>query len=317
MPITSVLSLSSSHTGSNVKPVEEEAAESATSFTPKSQTEAHPVSAGGGNDIISPPDNAPPARQSVTADEPAAPPKTLPAEPAAAAQAPPERPVSLQGSPRPEEPVLPLHTTASPPLPEAEVDHQLCPSSSGISSDSNETSVLSPFSLSDSDLIEAALDSAPSLTPEQLTSERQTDVTAQDCPLPHTDITQSSESKTSDRIHLTTVKESSGEEQESITVTTCSRDEAASPEHSDPKSNLSVGSRVCDVPDGLESEDQLPLPGAGKNQQGFFKRGKKKNKGNLCINLNKLPVWSACVKGKSMCVFLMHFTVYIILQMCV
>ncbi|XP_018545766.1 LOW QUALITY PROTEIN: inverted formin-2-like [Lates calcarifer] len=331
--------------GSSVKPVDEEAAEAATISAPtKPQTEGRQASAGEVNGFISLSEEAPPVPQSAVTDGPAAPPSTPPGEPAITTQAPPERPASLQK--HPENPAAPC-PDATPPQPQVEGEHQPCPTTNGFSLDSTETSVLTPSSFSDSDLLEAMLDGTSSLEPEKLMPEQPVDISVnveiKECPLPNTDInvTQSRESnivgdgkgETSDKIsHLaeTVGQEKGGEEREPITARTCGKDEVVSHiEHSDPKSKvIALGEAIegCDVIDGLEPEDlpsasealPPPLKPELKKQQSFFKRNKKKsNQGNLSTHFNKQHVWNAslltCLKGKSLFVlFLLHFAFYIL-----
>ncbi|XP_056249175.1 inverted formin-2 isoform X2 [Seriola aureovittata] len=288
--------------GSSVKPADEEAAEIATISAPtKSQTEGHQASTGEVNGFISPSEGTPPAPQSAVPDGPAAAPNTFPGEPAVTTQAPLERPVSLQKGQHPENPSLDM----TRPLPQVEGEQQPSLTTNGFSLDSTETSVLSPSSLSDSDLLDAVLDSTSSLLPEKPNHEQPADISVnvqiKECPLPKTDtnVTQSSESnimgdgkgKTSNKItHLTETvgREKGGEERESISTKTHTRDEVVSHKYSDPKSNvtaLSEDIEGCDVPDGQEPEDlpsvseEMPpsLKPEPKKQQSLFKRNKKKS----------------------------------------
>lgn len=322
-----------------MKPVDEEAVEMATITAPtKPQTGGHLAHTGEVNGFISPSEETPPAPQSVAQDGPAVPPNTLPGEPATAPQAPLERPASLQ---------MPAVSSLdmTQPQPEVEAEHQPGLPTNGFSLDSTETSVLSPSSLSDSDLLEAVLDGTSSLVPEKLMREEPADISVnvqiKESPLPNADnVTPSNESnktgdgkgETSNKIsHLTETvgQEKAREERERIIVKTSGQDEVVSSKRSDPKSNittLSEGIEGCDVPDGLESED-LPsvseavppsLKPEPKRQQSLFKRNKKKsNQGNPSINLNKDLVWNAsllmCLKGKSLVVFvLLYLTFYIL-----
>ncbi len=315
-----------------MKPVDEEAAKMATTTAPtKPQTEGRQAHTGEVNGFISPSEETPPAPQSAVQDGPAVPPNTLPGEPAMAPQAPLERPASLQD---PQKPVV-SSLDMTQPQPQVEAEHQPCPPTNGFSLDSTETSVLSPSSLSDSDLLEAVLDGTSSLVPEKLMPEEPADISVnvqiKESPLPSTDnVTQRNESnktgdgkgETSNKIsHLTETvgQEKAREERECIIVKTSGQDEVDSSKRSDPKSNvttLSEGIEGYDVPDGLESEDlpsvseALPpsLKSEPKRQQSFFKRNKKKsNQGNASIHLNKDHVWNAslltCLKGKSLIVF--------------
>ncbi|XP_039993114.1 inverted formin-2-like isoform X2 [Xiphias gladius] len=307
--------------GSSVKPADEEAAPT------KSQAEGHQANTGEVNDFISPPEGTPSAPHSGVSDGPAVPLNTLPGEPALTTQPHLERPASPLKGQRPQEPAVPsLDMTQA--VPEVEGERQPSQATNGISLDSAETSVLSPSSLSDSDLLVALLDGTSGLVPEKPMAEQPANVQIKEFPLPNTDInvTQSSESntegdgrgETNNKIsHLTeTVGQEKGEEeQESITARTYGQDELVSHKHLEPKSNVTtISEGPSDVPDGLEPED-LPEP---KKKQTLFKRNKKKsNQGNLSINLNKHYVWNAsllmCFKGKSLFVlFLLHFAFYIL-----
>lgn len=293
--------------GSSVKPVEEEAAEVATITAPtKPQAEGHQASAGEVNGFISPSEETPPAPQSTVRDGPAAP-HTLPGEAAAIVQAPLERPTSLQEGQHPQKPAA-SSLDITQPHSQVEAEHQPGLPTNGFSLDSTETSVLSPSSLSDSDLLEAMLDSTSSLVAEKLMPEEPADISVnvqiKESPPPNTDnVTQSSESnivesgkdETINKIsHLTETlgPEKGREEQEHIIVKMAGQDEVESYKHSDPKSSvttLSEGIEGWDVPDGLQSED-LPsvseavppsLKPEPKKQPSFFKRNKKKsNQGN-------------------------------------
>ncbi|XP_071355157.1 inverted formin-2 isoform X2 [Trachinotus anak] len=292
--------------GSSVKPADGKAAEVATISAPtKSQTEAHQASTGEVNGFISPSEETPPAPQSTVSDGPAVPPNTLPREPAMTTQAPQERPVSLQKGQHMEKPLAVPSVDMTQPLPQVEEEQQTPLTTNGFSLDSTETSVLSPSSLSDSDLIEAVLDGTFSLEPEKPMPEQPADISVnvqiKECPLSKTDmnVTQSGESsiggdgksETSNKITCLTEtvgQEKGGEEQESIITKTHSQDQVVSHKHLDPKSNvttLSEGIEGYDVPDGLEPEDlpsvseALPpsLKPEPKKQQSLFKRNKKKS----------------------------------------
>uniref|UniRef100_A0AAQ5XP54 Inverted formin, FH2 and WH2 domain containing n=1 Tax=Amphiprion ocellaris TaxID=80972 RepID=A0AAQ5XP54_AMPOC len=241
-----------------------------------------------------------------------------------------ERPALLLEGQHPEKPAL---SDMTQPQPQVDGEHQPHLPTNGFSLDSTETSVLSPSSLSDSDLLEALLDGTSSPVTEKLMPEEPADISVnvhiKESPLPNMDpnVTQSSESntmgdgkgETSDKIsHL---PETAGKEK---AARASGQDEVMSYKHSDPKSNVST--RGYDVPDGLEPED-LPsvseavppsLKPEPKKQLRLFKRNKKKStQGNLSIHLNKDHVWNAslltCHKGKSFfVVFLLHLTFYIL-----
>uniref|UniRef100_A0A8D0CT09 Inverted formin 2 n=1 Tax=Sander lucioperca TaxID=283035 RepID=A0A8D0CT09_SANLU len=302
---------------SSVTPVDEKAVEiAAISASSKRQTEGHQASTSEMNGFISPSEDTPPAPQSGMQDRPAVPPEALPGEPAMTTQTPLERPASLQEEQHSQKPA---------------VSCQPCLPTSGFSLDSTETSVLSPSSLSDSDLLEAVLDGTSSLVSEKLMAEEPADISVnvqiKESPLPDTDtVTQSSadsimgdgKGETSNKINPlaeTVGQEEGREERKCITVNTS-------------MTALGEGIEGYDVPDGLQSEDLPSVSGAvpeppslkpePKKKQSFYKRNKKKsNQGNQSIDLNKDHVWNAsllmCLKGKSLFVlFLLHLTFYIL-----
>lgn len=305
-----------------MKPVGEEVVNMATTSalptTP--QTEGHQGTAGEVNGFISPSEEAPRAPQlNAVHDGSAATPRAPPGKPATAA--PLERPTSLQAGQQPEKDATSPtdRIQAQPPV---KGDHKpQCLPTNSFSLDSAETSVISPSSLSDSDLLEAAFDGTSSPTPEQ-PADLSVNVHIKD--VTDMDTTQSVENsvmgegkdETSNKTsHL---PETAGQEKaREEGVKTSGRDEVRSLKHSDPKKKaiaLGEGIRECDVPDGLEPED---LPSASeppalkpgpKKQMKLFKRNKKKShQGNLSIHLNKAHSWNASLlmflKGKPLFIF--------------
>lgn len=253
-----------------------------------------------------------------------------------------ERPVSLQVGL--EKPAISSTDMTQPHL-QAEGKHQACVTTNGFSLDSTETSVFSPSSLSDSDLLEAVSDDTSSPGPEKLMPEEPADISVnvenKENPLPNKDlnVTQSDASnlieygkdEASSKISCLTetVRQEKGQKaQERVTARTSDQEDAVSHKHSEPKSKvsaLSEGVEGCDVPDGRKPED-LPsvaeavppsLKPEPKKPQSFFKRNRKRsNQGNLSIKLNKDYVWNAsvlaCFKGKFVFVlFALHFTFYV------
>ncbi|XP_060938335.1 inverted formin-2 isoform X2 [Limanda limanda] len=289
--------------GSSAKPADGKAAEIAISSTPsKSRIEGRQVSKGEVNGFISPSEETPATPQRATSDGAAPPPNTPPVELAATTQAPPVRPASLQKARPPETPSVSSQATTQP-LARVEGSHQPSPPTNGFSLDSTDTSILSPSSLSDSDLLEAVLDGASSLAPEKLTPGQPADITVniqvKESPLPSTDVnvSQSSESnkngegETSNKTsHLTETvgKEKGGKEQESIVVIKCSQDQAVSRKISELQSHLTAFEELIegsDVPDGVEAQHRplvpeevpLSLKPDVKKQPSVFKRNKKKS----------------------------------------
>ncbi|KAK2826200.1 hypothetical protein Q5P01_020414 [Channa striata] len=290
--------------GPSVRPVGEEAAETTILSTPtKPQTQGLQASTGEVNGFISPSEEIPPALpQNAVLNQPALPPNTTPGEPAITKQAPLKRPASLQVGKHPEKPAVSSPDVTQPP-PQVEGEHEACLTTNGFSLDSTETSVFSPSSLSDSDLLEAALDGTSSLVPEKLVPEKPAEISVnvqiKEKPLPNSDImTQGDESNliedgkddTNGKISLlqkTVGQEEGRKERECIIVRTSDQAEVVSDKHSDSKGNvttLSEGVKGCDVPDGLELED-LPsmseaVPPSLKpepKKQSFFKRNRKKS----------------------------------------
>uniref|UniRef100_A0A3P8RLG0 Inverted formin 2 n=1 Tax=Amphiprion percula TaxID=161767 RepID=A0A3P8RLG0_AMPPE len=275
--------------GSSAKSVDEEAVDTAKHSAPtKPQTEAHQGSLGEVNGFISPSEETPP-QLNVAQDGAVVSPNQPPGEPATMTQPPLERPALLLEGQHPEKPAL---SDMTQPQPQVDGEHQPHLPTNGFSLDSTETSVLSPSSLSDSDLLEALLDGTSSPVTEKLMPEEPADISVnvhiKESPLPNMDpnVTQSSESntmgdgkgETSDKIsHL---PETAGKEK---AARASGQDEVMSYKHSDPKSNVST--RGYDIPDGLEPED-LPsvseavppsLKPEPKKQLRLFKRNKKKS----------------------------------------
>lgn len=281
--------------GSSVKPVDEEAAEIATiSASTKPQTEGHPPSTGEVNGFISPSEETPPAPKSSVQDGTATPPSTLPGEAA----------MATQDGQHPQKPAASSLDTTQP-QPQGEAEHRPSLPTNDFSLDSTETSAFSPSSLSDLDLLEAALDGTSSLVPEKLTPEEPADISVnvqiKESPLPNTDnLTQSSEShitggvkgETSEKIsHLTETveQEKGGDERGSVSAKTPGQDEvqvaSKLSDHKRSVSTLSEGIEGWDVPDGLQSEDlpsvseEVPpsLQPEPKKRPSLFKRNKKKS----------------------------------------
>ncbi|XP_033970604.1 inverted formin-2 isoform X2 [Trematomus bernacchii] len=278
--------------GSSVKPVEEKAAELAVTFAPsKPPPEGPRAETGGVNGFLSPSEETPPAPQGAIQDRPAPPPKAPPGA-AMMKQAPPVRPAALQGGLQPQGPAVSSPDTMQPqpqPQPQVEAEHQPCLPTNGFSPDSSEASVLSPTSLSDSDLLEAVLNGTSSLASEKTIPEEPVDVKVdihmKEVPLPNANNVPSSERNTtgdeegeiSNEIsHLaeTVGQEKGREERKCIIVKTS-------------VTTLSEGIEGFDVPDGLVSPD-LPsvseaLPPSPKpepkRKRSLYKQNKK-NPGN-------------------------------------
>ncbi|XP_026019395.1 inverted formin-2-like [Astatotilapia calliptera] len=150
--------------GSSAKSVGEEAVDMATISAPTtSRTEGRHNSTGELNGFISPSEETLPAPQlNAVHDGTAAPPSTLPGKTAPAALL--GRLTSLQPE---KDAASPIDVTQAQS--QVKGDHQPCLPTNGFSLDSAETSVISPSSPSDSDLLEATFDDTPSPAPEQPT----------------------------------------------------------------------------------------------------------------------------------------------------
>ncbi|KAK1894378.1 Inverted formin-2 [Dissostichus eleginoides] len=274
--------------GSSVKPVEEKAAELAVTFAPsKPPSEGPRAETGGVNGFLSPSEETPPAPQGAVQDGPAAPPKAPPGEPDMMKQAPPVRPASLQGGLHPQGPALSSPDTMQP-QPQVEAEHQPCFPTNGFSQDSSEASVLSPTSLSDSDLLEAVLDDTSSLASEKMIPEEPVDVKVdihmKEGPLPNANNVPSSERNTAgdegeisneiSNLAETVGQEKGREERKCIIVKTS-------------VTTLSEGIEGFDVPDGLVSPDLPsvsealpPSPKPEPKKKRSLYRLNKKNPGN-------------------------------------
>ncbi|MEQ2217277.1 hypothetical protein XENOCAPTIV_002744 [Xenoophorus captivus] len=271
--------------GSSVKPADEGAA--ATVAPTKPQTEDHQRFKGEVNSLISPSEeSAKVPLLSAAQNGTVVPPNPPPGEPAIAMQTPPERPASLQDGQDQEKPAASELDTKPP---QAEVQPSL--HSNSFSLDSTETSILSPSSLSDSDLLEAVLDSGSSLVPEvsdESGINKSIDIQEGSS---ITDTNGKCGEITKEDHKLSNLSEAMGqevgEEKEYLTVRTCGEDEVWSKKHSELKISvvtLDEGISGCDIPDGQEPED-LPsvsdvstsLTPEPKKQLKLFKRSKKRS----------------------------------------
>ena len=317
-----------------MKSVDEEAVEVTTTSTPiKPQTEDHHGLASDVNGILSPSQETVLAPQlSAGQGGPAAPPIVPPAEPALMTLTSLERPASLQESRLLKQPATSM-LDGTPPQRQFEAHLGPCPTN-GFSLNSTETSILSPSSLSDSDLLEAVLDGMHSTVPETLMPKEPTDINV------NVHIKESSSSSTDVQMKRSSESSVMGDENDETSNEISplqepvgqamgregkehSLDEGTCNKHSDPKfgaTALSEGIGGWDVPDGLKPEDLpsvsevVPLSPKPepKKQLKLFKRNKKKsNPGNPSLHLNKDHVWNAsllmCLKGKSLCFAVIAF----------
>lgn len=254
-----------------MKSVGEEAVDMATISAPTaSRTEGRHNSTGEVNGFISPSEETLPAPQlNAVHDGTAAPPSTLPGKTAPAALL--GRPTSLQPE---KDAASPIDVTQAQS--QVKGDHQPCLPTNGFSLDSAETSVISPSSLSDSDLLEATFDDTPSLA-----------------------------WATNKPSHLPeTVGQEKWHEETAYTgAKTSGQDEVDSCKLADPKKSLITldeGIVQCDVQDALEPEDLASVSEAlkpdPKKQMKLFKR-------NLLTFLKANPL---------VVLFLFHLTFFIL-----
>ncbi|XP_056867784.1 inverted formin-2-like isoform X4 [Takifugu flavidus] len=274
---------------SNAKPAEEGIADLAITSDPtKPQPGGHQATTEEANGSTSPSDKTPPAPGSLAQDGPAAPLETLPVDAATSAQAPLENPASRQDGAHPRESEV-SSCEAAQPDPRAEGENQPRVATNGVSSDSAESSVLTPPSLTDLDLQEAALDGS-SGEPQNITLEDQatSGVSAgtEEILLDATHgVTQRRESnlmesesgdKTTGRQAETAQK--GGKERKLIIVKTLCRDEVVTHRRLDAKRDEGIAG--WEVPDGLQAEDPSASEGAkpeSKKRHSLLKRNKKKS----------------------------------------
>lgn len=288
---------------SNAKPAEEGIADLATTSDPtKPQPGGHQATTEEANGATSPSDKTPPAPGSLAQDGPAAPLDTVPVDAAASAQAPPENPASRQDGAHPPESAA-SSCEAAQPDPRAEGENQPCVATNGASSDSAESSVLTPSSLTDLDLQEAALDGS-SGEPEKIALEDQatsgTSAETEEILLGDTDgVTKRRESnlmesesgdKTTSRQAETAQK--GGKERKLIIVKTL--DQVVTHRHLDAKRDEGIAG--WEVPDGLQSEDPSASEEAkpeSKKRHSLLKRNKKKSNQGNALHINKVDFWNA------------------------
>lgn len=283
--------------GSSVRPVKEEAAEAATISAPtKPQAEEQHCSTGGVNGFVSNSEKTLPAPHLTPAtDKSVVRTCTPPGQPAITTQVAQERPPSLQQGQPPE--VSPPKARAQP---QDEGEWQLSLSTNGFLADSTETDVLSPSSVLDSDLLEAALDGSLNLESENLMPKdlANTDVNVHIKQMPSLNenmgVAQNSNSNVSgegngkgstNTSHLQEILgKENAKEQKKCSIARTSGQDVITYEHPPPKSSATPLDEGNDVPDGLQP-DNLPSPSEEvpspikpePKKQGLFKRSKKKS----------------------------------------
>lgn len=250
-------------TGSSATPADAEAADRAS--VPACST---PPSASTGevNGLCSPSDETP-----LTAAEQSAVP-TPPQETTIPNETPPEnsKPTTL-----PEESTAQDHQEEHPAdVPPKEVSLSL-PMTNGFSLDSSDTSVLSPSSLSDADLLEAVLDGGSDLVQEKSTSEETN--------IPTEELRQSSQSNNNGQSSDNTFSHSQ-EILRELEVKEVSQLSSLGDAKSAAKSNQAEVIQACDVPDGVEMAEDIPMKSESfkpePKRKSFFKRSKRNNQGN-------------------------------------
>lgn len=287
----------------NAKPAGGGVADLATTSDP---TRPHPegpqAAAGAANDFTSPLGETPPAPQGLAQDGLAAPPSAVPKE------APLESPASQQGGRRPQEPAA-----SSPDLTQeasgAEEERQACATAIGASSDSAESSVLTPSSLTDLDLQEAALDCTSSTEAEKMGPEGPANsgvgAETEDSLVANTDgeserrenkLLESGTGQSGDKTtsHQTETPQKQGREPKLIIVKTLCRDEVVTHSHLDTKCD--EGMAGLDMPDGLQAEDPSAVQGEKpepKKRHSLLKRNKKKTQQGNVLHINKTHFWNA------------------------
>lgn len=301
---------------SNAKSVDGKSAEAATTSAPcKPQNGDHQPPGDKVNGFISPAEETVPAPQlSAGQRGTAAPPNTPADEPASMTQTPPAPPAQLQDGPRPGTPAAP-RLDETPPQPPPSL------STNGFSLDSADTSVLSPFSLSDSDRGEDVVDGSSSLVSERATPEESENLNTSspdtDNNVKHSSVTEDKQPSLEESFLSEAVGQKMKEESERVIVRT--HREALSDKHSEAKVGVvqfDEGITKCDVQDEPEdlpsaSEATSPSPKAEpKKQPKLFKRSKKKsNPGKLYTLSNKDCSWNAslflCFKRKPLLVLIL------------
>lgn len=268
-----------------MKSAGEEAADQATISAPSSP----PALANGDevNGLTSPSEETPPTpvEQSAVAIPPRE--TTTPSEPlpenatAATAQTLPEKSMTTSTPPHTKKLSL-LADQEGPsmdvsPQDVTQAEHSLSlPMTNGFTLDSSDTSVLSPSSLSDTDLLEAVLDGgSDSLLEKSVPEEAKMEI-----PIAEVDqINNNSNGESCDN----TISHSQETLREQGVKEECKHPGLDTPKIA-PKSNKSEVTQACDVPDGVEMAEEVPASSESikpePKRKSFFKRSKKSNQGN-------------------------------------
>lgn len=214
----------------------------------------------------------------------------------------------------------------------AEGENQPRVTTNGFLPDSAESSVLTPSSLTDLDLQEAALDGTSSSEPEKITPEdRATSAVSTEAEGTLLDDTagvkqrresnlMGSESgdKTPSRQAETAQK--GGKERKLIIVKTLRCEEVVTHGHLDAKCDESIAG--WEVPDGLQAEDPSALEGAKpdlKKRHSLLKRNKKKSHQGNALHINKVHFWNASLPNSPSAVLICFIFIafYMMRHVCV
>lgn len=283
---------------SNAKPAEEGIADLATTSDPtRPQPGGRQATTEEENGSTSPSDRTPPAPGSL--DGPAAPLETVPVDAATSAQAPLEdRASSGQDGAHPRGSAA-SSCEAAQPDPGAEGENQARVATNGVSSDSAESGVLTPSSLTDLDLQEAALDGSSGEPQKIAREDRGASADTEGVVLDGA--TQRGESNLTEREsgEKTTSRQAEtaqkgGKERKLIIVKTLCRDEVVTHRHLDAKGDEGIAG--WEVPDGLQAEDPPASEGAkpeSKKRHSLLKRNKKKSNQGNALHINQGHCWNA------------------------
>lgn len=300
-----------------MKPAGEEAAGSAATTAP-TQSQALRPGAAEVNGFLSPSEETRPAPLSAAPGTAAAPPCTHPVGAAKETQGPPARPAPLWSGPHLQQGSAPSADVA-PQNPELQRQQQPPPSSFPANgfSESSDTSVLSPSSLADADLLEAALDDTSSQAANKQASEAA--IRSVNVKIRESSSRRSSAAGTSARRPSDGAKQEGGEARCQLVVVKTQVQEGVVHRRADANSGEAM--EGCDEPDGLQSEDlpsvsdnapstEKPEP---KKRKSLLRRSKKKSHQGNFATFNKEPVWDVgllvCAACRKLFFFLIPFCI--------
>lgn len=234
-------------------------------------------------------------------DGPAAPLVTVSVDAATPAQAPLENRASGQDGAHPRESAA-SSCEAGQPDPRAEGENQARVATNGVSSNSAESGVLTPSSLTDLDLHEAALDGGSGEPQKIAREDRGAGADTEEVLLDDTDgVTQRGESNLTEResgektrSRQAETAQKGGKERKLIIVKTLCRDEVVTHRHLDAERD--GGMAGWEVPDGLQAEDPSASEGAkpdSKKRHSLLKRNKKKSNQGNALHISQGHCWNA------------------------